>query len=114
MNTSKITNMFLTLKRSISYHLVYLCLLIVIMYMPNMEIINPSDNVPDLGIFMYSNCSFEFHIKNLCKKCSNLAGWILRTFTVRHSIVLEVHYGIGLKSIWKIENNMYVTAIFHL
>ena len=31
---------------------------------PNMEIINPSDNVLDLGIFMSSNCSFEFHIQN--------------------------------------------------
>ena len=30
----------------------------------NMEIINSSDNVLDLGIFMSSNCSFELHIKN--------------------------------------------------
>ena len=35
---------------------------------PNMEIINPSDNVLDLDIVMSSNCSFEFHIQNLCKK----------------------------------------------
>ena len=55
---------------------------------PNMEIINPSDNVLDLGIFMSSNCSFEFHIQNLCKKCSNLSGWILRTFTTRYSITM--------------------------
>ena len=55
---------------------------------PNMEIINPSDNVLDLGICMYSNCSFEFHIQNLCKKCSNLSGWILRTFTTRDSITM--------------------------
>ena len=48
-----------------------------------MEIINPSDNVLDLGIFMSSNCSFEFLIQTLCKKCSNLSGWILRTFTTR-------------------------------
>ena len=68
-------NMFLTLKSSITFHLVHLCLLIVIMYAnPNMEIINPSDNVLDLGIYMSSNCSFEFHIQNLCKKCSNLSG----------------------------------------
>ena len=52
---------------------------------PNMEIINPSDNVLDLGIFMSSNCSFEFYIQNLYKKCSNLSGWILRTFTTRDS-----------------------------
>ena len=55
---------------------------------PNMEIINPSDNVLDLGIFMSSNCSFEFHIQNLCKKCSNLYGWILRTFPTRDSITM--------------------------
>ena len=35
---------------------------------PNMEIINSSDNVLELGIIMSSNCSFEFHIiNNLCK-----------------------------------------------
>ena len=33
---------------------------------PNMEIINPSD-VLDLGIFMSSNCSFEFHIQKMFK-----------------------------------------------
>ena len=55
---------------------------------PNMEILNPSDNVLDLGIFMSSNCSFEFHINNLYKKCSNLSGWILRTFTTRDSITM--------------------------
>ena len=53
-----------------------------------MEIINPSDNVLDLGIFMYSNCSFEFHIQNLCEKCSNLSGWILRIFTTRDIITM--------------------------
>ena len=55
---------------------------------PSMEITNPSNNVLDPGIFMSSNYSFEFHIKNLCKKCSNLSGWILRTFTARDSITM--------------------------
>ena len=55
---------------------------------PNMEIINPSDNVLDLGIFMSSNCSFEFHNKNLYTKYSNLSGWILRTYTARDSITM--------------------------
>ena len=54
----------------------------------NMEITNPSDNVLDLGIFMSSNCSFEFHIRNVCKKCSILSGWNLRTFTTRGSITM--------------------------
>ena len=53
-----------------------------------MEIINPSDNVLDLGIFMSRNCSFEFHIQNLRKKCSNMSGWILRTFTTRDIITM--------------------------
>ena len=50
---------------------------------PDLEIINPSNNVLDLGIFMSGDCSFEFHIKNVCKKCTNLSGWILRTFSTR-------------------------------
>ena len=53
-----------------------------------MEIINPSYNVLDLGICMSSNCSFEFHIQNLCKKCSNLSGWIIGTFTTRYCIIM--------------------------
>ena len=36
---------------------------------PDLEIINPTNNVLDLGIFMSGDCSFEFHIKNVCKKC---------------------------------------------
>ena len=44
---------------------------------PNMDIINSSDDVLDPGIFMSSNCSFEFHINNLCNKSSNLSGWIV-------------------------------------
>ena len=35
----------------------------------NMEIIIPSDNVLDIDICMSNNCSFEFYINNLCKKC---------------------------------------------
>ena len=50
---------------------------------PDLEIINPTNNVLDLGIFMSGDCSFEFHIKNVCKKCTNLSGWILRTFSTQ-------------------------------
>ena len=55
---------------------------------PNMETINPSDNILDFGILMSSNCYFEFHINNLCKKCTCLSGWILRTLTTRDSITM--------------------------
>ena len=32
---------------------------------PDLEIINPTSNVLDLGIFMSKDCSFEFHIKKI-------------------------------------------------
>ena len=50
---------------------------------PSMNIISPSTHVVDLGISMSSNCTFDLHISNLYRRCSNLAGWILRTFTIR-------------------------------
>ena len=56
---------------------------------PDLEIINPTNNVLDLGIFMSGDCSFEFHIKNVCKKCTNLSGWILRTFYFMLNIKLD-------------------------
>ena len=33
-----------------------------------------------------------FHISNLYKRCSNLAGWILRTFTIRDPQVMFTLY----------------------
>ena len=49
---------------------------------PLMNIIVPSSHVLDVGVYMASHCTFDFHIFNLYKQCSNLAGWILRTFTM--------------------------------
>ena len=49
---------------------------------PAINTIGPSTHVRDLGVSMCSNCTFDFHISNLYKRCSNLAGWILRTFTI--------------------------------
>ena len=48
---------------------------------PELNIINPSSEVLDLGVYMSSNCTFDFHVKCVYKKCSNLSGWILRTFS---------------------------------
>ena len=50
---------------------------------PSMNIIIPSTHVVDLGISMSSDCTFDLHISNFYRRCSNLAGWILRTFTMR-------------------------------
>jgi len=54
----------------------------------DMDIINPSRNVRDLGIYMSSDCSFDHHVAQLCNKCRNLAGWILRTFVTRDPITM--------------------------
>ena len=37
-------------------------------YSPSLDIINPSENVLDLGITMARNCSFDVHINIQCKK----------------------------------------------
>ena len=50
---------------------------------PTINIIGPSTHVLDLGVSMSSDCTFNFHIFNLYRRCSNLDGWILRTFTMR-------------------------------
>ena len=55
---------------------------------PNMAIITPSKNVLDLGIYMLGDCTFDYHISSLFKKCANLTGWILRTFYTRDSITM--------------------------
>ena len=39
-----------------------------------------------------SDCTFDFHISNLYKQCSNLAGWILGTFTMRDPQVMITLY----------------------
>ena len=58
-------------------------------YSPNLDIINPLEDVLDLGITMSRNCSFDVHINNIiCKKCTDLSWWILRTFTSRDSTTL--------------------------
>ena len=35
---------------------------------------------------------FDFHISNLYKRCSNLVGWILKTFTIRDPQVMLTLY----------------------
>ena len=52
---------------------------------PELNIINPSSEVLDLGVYMYSNGTFDFHVTYLYTRCSNLSGWILRTFSTRET-----------------------------
>ena len=55
---------------------------------PGYNIISPSSNVLDLGVYMSSNCIFDFHVANVYKICSNLTGWILRTFKSRETMTM--------------------------
>ena len=57
-----------------------------------MNIIGPSTHVLDLGVSMSSDCTLDFHISNLYKQCSNLAGWILRTLTMKDPQVIITLY----------------------
>ena len=59
---------------------------------PAMNIIGPSTHVRDLGVSMSNNSTFDVHISNLYQLCSNLAGWILRTFTIRNPQVMLTLY----------------------
>ena len=56
---------------------------------PEYNIISPSSNVLDFGVYiMSSNCTFDFHVANVCKRCSNLTGWILRKFNSRETTTM--------------------------
>ena len=59
---------------------------------PNMEIISPPSNVLDLGIYMSGDCTFNFHISSLSKKCAKVcvSGWILRTSYTRDCITMLI------------------------
>ncbi len=55
---------------------------------PNFNIINATDTVKDLGISMSNDCDFDSHISQLSSKCSQLCGWILRTFHTRNTLLM--------------------------
>ena len=52
----------------------------------------------DFGITMSRNCSFDVHINILCKKCTDLSRWILRTFTSRDSTTLMTLFNASILS----------------
>ena len=59
---------------------------------PAMNKIGPTTHVVDLGVSMSSDCTFDFHISHLYKRCSNLAVWIHRTFNIRDPQVMLTLY----------------------
>ena len=40
-----------------------------------MKIISPSSNVLDLCVYMSSNCTFDFHVANVCYTWLTLTGF---------------------------------------
>ena len=85
-------NMFLTTESLVMFVLAAMCLPMSQICILTMNIIGPSNHVRDLGVSISSNCTFAFHISNLYKRCSNLVGWILRTFTIRDPQVMLTLY----------------------
>ena len=61
-----VNNMFLMPRNLIMYHLMTPCGSNVYTN-PNMEVISPSMNVLDLGIYMSGDCTFNYHISSLSK-----------------------------------------------
>ena len=41
------------------------------------DIIKPSSEIHDLGVYMSNNSTFDFHVTDLYKRCTNLSDWIL-------------------------------------
>ena len=59
------------------------------MYMiGHLQITCPSSNVLDLGVYMPSNCTFDIHVANVYKRCSNLTGWIRSIFNSRETMTM--------------------------
>ena len=101
----------------------YLLLVIMLMLMlaQFFYVIDKVNNLKDLGIIMSSNCSFEQHIIELCRRCTGLCGWILRTFNSREStgmmtlfkslVLSTLDYGCQLWSPTKIHQILIIEKI---
>jgi hypothetical protein len=51
--------------------------------LPNDTIIEPSNYVKDLGIFIACDLEWDIHYFNICNKARRTAGWVLNTFVTR-------------------------------
>ena len=78
---------------------------------PAINIIGPSTHVLDVGVFMFTNCMFDFYISNLYKRCSNLGGWILRTFTMRDFQVMLILYKQHSLNISSLDSGFKMAAV---
>ena len=53
------------------------------------EPIEVKDHVKDLGVYMSSDCTFGFHIRNVTVESRNLANWVLRVFQTREETPMK-------------------------
>ena len=53
------------------------------------EPIEVRDHVKDLGVYMSSDCTFGFHIRNVTVESRNLANWVLRVFQTREETPMK-------------------------
>ena len=53
---------------------------------PDLNLINASKTVKDLGVTLSNDCMFDQYIHNVVKRSSQLCGWILRTFQTRSAL----------------------------
>ena len=57
---------------------------------PSGLIINKKEHVRDLGVYMSSNNSFDYHISTCVKGAKQVSAWILRTFLSRDKFEMKV------------------------
>ena len=82
------------------------------------NLIDASHTVKDLGVFMSSDCMFDDHICQVTKKCSQLCGWILRTFENRSELLMLTLFKLIVLSridyssqLWSLYKKSYICAL---
>ena len=57
---------------------------------PSVLPIKKKEHIKDLGVYISSNLSFNYHIATLAKSAQQVSAWILRTFLTREKRVMKV------------------------
>ena len=57
---------------------------------PTGKVIKRKEHVKDLGVYISSDCTFDYHIAACAKSASQMSAWILRTFLSRDKRVMKV------------------------
>ena len=56
----------------------------------NNDVITDQEHVKDLGIYISSDFTFDYHITNMVGRGEAVASWILRTFTTRDQYPISI------------------------